>query len=89
MSKELEALNGLFDLIHCQDSFGKAQKYFDIIEEGLTKVHKALEFIKKIFGFDLVEIGGRKVCIYPSNDNDDVVKTITEEEFNVLKEVLE
>ena len=28
MSEEyLEALNGLFDLVHCQDSFEKAQKY--------------------------------------------------------------
>ena len=89
MSKELEALNGLFDLIRCQDSFGKAQEYFDIVEEGLIKAHKALEFLKKIIELDLVEIGGRKVCVYPSNDDDDVIKMISEEEFNVLKEVLE
>ena len=38
MSKELEALNGLFDLIHCQESFEKAQKYFDIIEEALHRL---------------------------------------------------
>ena len=39
MSKEyLEALNGLFDLVHCQDSFEKAQKYFDIIEEALNRL---------------------------------------------------
>lgn len=89
MSKELEALNGLFDLIHCQDSFGKAQEYFDIIEEGLIKAHKTVEFMKNILELELAEIGGRKVCIYSSNDDDDVVRIISEEEFNILKEVLE
>lgn len=60
MIKEyLEALNGLFDLVHCQDSFEKAQKYFDIVEEGLQRLEsidtaepseaiKHMEFICKI-----------------------------------------
>lgn len=89
MSKELEALNGLFDLIHCQDSFGKAQEYFDIVEEGLIKAYKTVEFMKNTLELELAEVGGRKVCIYSSNDDDDVVKIISEEEFNILKEVLE
>ena len=39
MNKEyLEALNGLFDLIHCQDSFEKAQKYYDVIEQALQRL---------------------------------------------------
>lgn len=39
MNKEyLEALNGLFDLVHSQESFEKAQKYFDIIEEALQRL---------------------------------------------------
>lgn len=39
MSKEyLEALNGLFDLVHCQDSFEKAQRCFDIVEEALDRL---------------------------------------------------
>lgn len=39
MSKEyIQALNGLFDLVHCQDSFEKAQKYFDIVEDGLQRL---------------------------------------------------
>lgn len=57
MSKEyLEALNGLFDLVHCQDSFEKAQKYFDIIEEALKRLEsidnanssEALECLEKL-----------------------------------------
>lgn len=57
MSKEyLEALNGLFDLVHCQDSFEKAQKYFDIIEEALKRLEaidnsnpsEALECLERI-----------------------------------------
>lgn len=52
------------------------------------KEHKALEVLKKIIDFDLVEIGSRKVCIYSDDDNGDVVKMISEEEFNVLEEVL-
>ena len=53
------------------------------------KEHKALEVIKEIIDFDLAEIGGRKVCIYSGNDGDDVVKMVSEEKFNILKEVLE
>ena len=58
MSKEyLEALNGLFDLVHCQDSFEKAQKYFDIIEEALQRLEsidnaepsEALECLEKVY----------------------------------------
>ena len=52
MSKEyLEALNGLFDLVHCQDSFEKAQKYFDIIEEALNR----LEAIEKGKNTDIID----------------------------------
>lgn len=58
MSKEyLEALNGLFDLVHCQDSFEKAQKYFDVIEEALQRLEsidnanpsEALECLEKVY----------------------------------------
>lgn len=52
------------------------------------KEHKALEVLKKIIDFDLVEIGSRKICIYSDDDNGDVVKMISEEEFNALEEVL-
>ena len=57
MSKEyLEAFNGLFDLIHCQDSFEKAQKYYDVIEQALNRLEaidnvnpsEALECLDKI-----------------------------------------
>lgn len=38
MSKELEALNDLFDLVTCQGSFEKAQRCFDIVEEALNRL---------------------------------------------------
>jgi len=64
MSKELEALDGLFDLVTCQGSFEKAQKYFYIIEEALQRLEsidntdfsealKCLEKIKDSFGCDM------------------------------------
>ena len=68
MIKEyLEALNGLFDLVHCQDSFEKAQKYFDIVEEGLQRLEsidtaepseaiKHMEFICKILKEKRIDI---------------------------------
>ena len=66
-------------------------KSYEIIKQALLKAqkeHKALEILKKIIDFDLVEIGRRKVCIYSDNDDNDVVKMISEEEFNALEEVL-
>lgn len=50
MSKELEALESLFDLVTCQGSFEKAQKYFYIIEEALQHleaIDNAIEICKK------------------------------------------
>lgn len=38
MTKELESLNELFDLVTCQDSFEKGQKCYDIIEEALQRL---------------------------------------------------
>ena len=64
----------------------------NIIKQALLKAqkeHKALEVLEKIIDFDLVEIGSRKVCIYPDNDEGDVVRAISEEEFNALEEVLQ
>lgn len=62
-----------------------------VIKQALLKAqkeHKALEVLEKIIDFDLVEIGSRKVCIYSDDDNGDVVRAISEEEFNALEEVL-
>ena len=68
MIKEyLEALNGLFDLVHCQDSFEKAQRYFDIVEEALQRLEaientepseamKHLDFICKILKEKRIDI---------------------------------
>ena len=62
MNKEyLEALNGLFDLVHCQDSFEKAQKYFDIIEQALNRLEsidnatpsEALKCLEKLKGMEI------------------------------------
>jgi hypothetical protein len=40
MNKVFEALNDLFDLVTCQDSFEKGQKCYDTIEEALTTKSK-------------------------------------------------
>ena len=42
-SKLNEALDGLFDLVTCQGSFEKAQKYYNVLEEAITE----LQTIKK------------------------------------------
>lgn len=54
------------------------------------KEHQALEALKENFEFDLFEVDKYKVCIYSDDDYYDcVMKTISsEEDFNVLKEVL-
>lgn len=57
----------------------------DIVEKSI----KALEIIKKNFEFGLFETDKYKVYIYSSDDDYSVVKRISEEEFNILKEVLE
>lgn len=52
MSKEyLEALDGLFDLVTCQGSFEKAQKFYYIIEEALQR----LEAIEKGKNRDIID----------------------------------
>lgn len=43
MTKEFEALDELFDLIFSQDSFEKAQKCYDILEEALTELQAIKE----------------------------------------------
>lgn len=55
----------------------------------VEKSLKALEIIKKNFEFGLFEADKYKVYIYSSDDDYSVVKRISEEEFNTLKEVLE
>ena len=88
-SKALELVGYL------QDHHLNAIPYYDWLNDiekyilKAQKEHKALEVIKEIIDFDLAEIGGRKVCIYSGNDGDDVVKMVSEEKFNILKEVLE
>lgn len=57
--------------------------------EKVWKSLKALEIIKKNFEFGLFEEDKYKVYIYSSDDDYSVVKRISEEEFNTLKEVLE
>lgn len=57
--------------------------------EQVEKSPKALEIIKKNFEFGLFEADKYKVYIYSSDDDYSVVKRISEEEFNLLKEVLE
>ncbi len=80
---------------YLQDHHLNAIPYYDWLNDiekyilKAQKEHKALEVIKEIIDFDLTEIGGRKVCIYSGNDGDDVVKMVSEERFNILKEVLE
>ena len=80
MSKELEVADGpgitVEDLLP-----GKCEKVW--------KSLKALEIIKKNFEFGLFEEDKYKVYIYSSDDDYSVVKRISEEEFNTLKEVLE
>lgn len=57
--------------------------------EKVWKSLKALEIIKKNFEFGLFEEDKYKVYIYSSDDDYSVVKRISEEEFKLLKEVLE
>lgn len=40
MIKELEALDDLFDLVTCQGSFEKAQKFYYIIEQALQRLEQ-------------------------------------------------
>ena len=85
MSKELEALNGLFDLIHCQESFEKAQKYFDIIEEALHRLEsidnaepsEALECLEDIYrnGVFISEVSFEKQ--HPTNISPETNKSIS------------
>ena len=85
MSKELEALNGLFDLIHCQESFEKAQKYFDIIEEALQRLEsidnaepsEALECLEDIYrnGVFISEVSFEKQ--HPTNISPETNKSIS------------
>ena len=53
------------------------------------KEHNALEIIKNNFEIGLFETDNYKVYIYSSDDDYSVVKIISKEEFNLLKEVLE
>lgn len=101
MSKELEALDGLFDLVTCQGSFEQAQKYYNTLEESILKAQeqeKENAEYKKILNI----IKEKKVDIYILNDlgtleeyNEWVLKKygtyyqLTQEEFTLLKRWIE
>jgi len=85
MNKEyLEALNGLFDLIHCQDSFGKAQEYFDIIEEALNRL-ESIDNSEPSEALDCLERIGGAYLLWGHETASDGFK----EEFNTIKQVLQ
>lgn len=96
MSKEyLEALNDLFDLVTCQESFEKAQKYFDIIEEALKRLEsidnanpsEALECVERL---DKMEFH-RSIETYVSEIDSDISETQylgNTDEFYTIKQAL-
>lgn len=60
MSKEyMQALDDLFGLVAFQEGFGRAQKYFDIIEEALQRLEsidnanpsEVLKYLEEWYGF--------------------------------------
>lgn len=87
MSKGLEALDGLrFDVSMSQDiNYIEANKECDIIEKEL----KALEIIKNLikFGDDLISILDFDTYEEYCKHSCDYNYELTEEEFNLLKEV--
>ena len=98
--KVFETLSELFDLVTCQGSFEKGQKCYDIIEEALTtksKKEQALEIIvKKDVDVDYIKnllARDDKKSILKNIDwyNKDVEEEnqLTQEEYDLLKEVLE
>ena len=85
MNKEyLEALNGLFDLVHCQDSFEKAQKYFDIIEQALNRL-ESIDNAEPSEALKCLErIGAEKLARGELIRNDDKVEPY----LNTIKQAL-
>ena len=84
MSEEyLEALNGLFDLVHCQDSFEKAQKYFDIIEEALHRL-ESIDNAEPSEALECLELIGGVYLLWGHETVADGFK----EEFNIIKQAL-
>lgn len=84
----LDELEEIKELVNNDKHF----KYKNIVNfncENIEKSLKALEIIKKNFEFGLFETDKYKVYIYSSDDDYSVVKIISKEEFNLLKEVLE
>lgn len=86
----LEALEKLDETlcdieIKHKENLGYTKPLTRTIEKSL----KALEIIKKNFEFCLFETDKYKAYIYSSDDDYSVVKRISEEEFDLLKEVLE
>ena len=84
-------MNGLEALKRVENFLGYNYCSVDLPDELATieKSLKALEIIKKNFEFGLFETDKYKVYIYSSDDDYSVVKRISQEEFNLLKEVLE
>ena len=83
MSKELEALNGLFDLVHCQDSFEKAQRCFDIIEEALQRL-ESIDNAEPSEALECLELIGGVYLLWGHETVADGFK----EEFNTIKQAL-
>lgn len=98
MNKELEALKGLFPCSHkvCEGICEKCphEKNYNLIKSALEckeKLEKAFKLIKK-FGFDEIKLymefdSLSQYIFYQSTGN--LKPQITEEEFNLLKEMLE
>ena len=88
MSKEWELIKNIYGcttILMQEEEAKETKNAFEVIEKSL----KALEILKKNFEFGLFETDKYKVYIYSSDDDYSVVKRISEEEFNLLKEVLE
>lgn len=99
MDKKLEnALDDLFGLVTCQDSFEEGQKCYDILEEALTtksKKEQAFDIIKENFDIEAIVIDDycyieitSKICALAKTQRAIKINSENESKVEALKEVL-
>lgn len=90
MDKKLEnALDDLFGLVTCQDSFEEGQQCYDILEEALTtksKKEQAFDIANKKC-VDMYRLAVADNVASYNNWTEFDEYWLTEEEFNLLKEM--